>query len=414
MKIALYGNTANNFFAVARALRRTSGIDAHLYIDEGAGWAQLPENEDPSLRDGDPDWIHRGPYRTVASRLWPGLSPLARELGRYDLVILSAHGVQLAPFVRSRTVFYTTGGDITVAPFPLRFVRGRKGIASRIALLVGGIWQRRGIASVSQIWTQPFAPFQTALRRLGVPPEKVVSAYFPIMIDTSLYRSDPAATRLPDPDIRHLVDEHDFILFHPSRLMIDAAPALVDAGQWKGNDRLIEGFARFAAANPQARPALVMVDGSLSPDRAAAKQLVASLGIEPRVRWLQPPHEYGFERAQLLPLYSIADAVADDFGVGWFGSVVVEGLSMGRPVLCYVDERVMASLYPWHPILTPRTPDEIAACLTELYRDPAERERRGALGRRWVEEFHAMDRAAERYAAQIAALSGASAEPPRI
>ena len=176
MKVALYGNTVNNFFAVARALRRTSGIDAHLYIDDGAGWAQLPENEDTSLRDGYPAWIHRGPYRTFASRLWPGLSPLVRELRQYDLVILSAHGVQLAPFLRRPTVFYITGGDITVAPFPLRFVRGRKGIASRIALLVGGVWQRRGIASVSQLWSQPFTPLETALRRLGVPAEKVVSA----------------------------------------------------------------------------------------------------------------------------------------------------------------------------------------------------------------------------------------------
>ena len=225
------------------------------------------------------------------------------------------------------------------------------------------------------------------------------------MIDTSLFRADPTAADLPDPDIRRLVDEHDFILLHPSRIMINARPAYVDAGQWKGNDRLIEGFARFVAANPQARPVLAMVDGSLSPDRVEAKRLVARLGIGSRVVWLKPPHEYGFERAQMLPLYSIADAVADEFGVGWFGGVTVEGLAMGKPVLCYVDEGVMAALYPWHPILTARTPDEIAARLTELYRNPAERERRGELGRRWVEEFHAMDRAAERYAAQIATLA---------
>jgi glycosyltransferase involved in cell wall biosynthesis len=402
VKIALYGNTCNNFFAVARALRASSDIDAHLYIDHDAPWNQLPESDEPSLRAGYPSWIHRGRYRTVASRLWPRVSPLVREFEGYDLVMVSGYGVQLAPYVPRRFIFYVTGWDLTVAPFPFRFASRPSGLAEHASAVLNGVWQRRGIAAVSELWSQPFAPFVTAQRRLRVPEDKIVPRYFPIMLDTDLFRRDPSARESVDPNMRRLVHDHDFVVFHPSRMMLNAAQPYVDAGQWKGNDRLFEGFARFIAAAPEARPVLGLIDRWT--DRAIAQPLIDRLGIAQHVVWLKPANSYGFDRADLLPFYSVADVVIDEFGVGWFGSIVVEGLSMEKPVLCYLDEPVMKTLYPWHPVLTPRTPDEIAAHLTRLYRDPEERARLGEQGRRWAVEFHSIRHAAPRYAAQIAAL----------
>jgi glycosyltransferase involved in cell wall biosynthesis len=221
------------------------------------------------------------------------------------------------------------------------------------------------------------------------------------MIDAELFRPDPAARESSDPMIRNLVDNHGFILFHPSRIMTNTAPRFVETGQWKGNDKLIRGFAQFAAQNADARPALVLIDRGISPDGEAAKRLVIDLGIERQVIWLRGPHPHGFDRVELLPLYSIADVVADEFGVGWFGSVVVEGLSMEKPVLCYLDESVMKQLYPWHPILAPGSADEIAACLTTLWRRPEERQRLGQRGREWVVEFHSTQRAGSQYVKQV-------------
>jgi glycosyltransferase involved in cell wall biosynthesis len=183
--------------------------------------------------------------------------------------------------------------------------------------------------------------------------------------------------------------------------MVNRAAQYVETGQWKGNDRLVEGFARFVASVPGARPVLVLIDRGHSADVAQIRTLIASLGIEQHVIWLKGPQPYGFDRGELLPFYSVADVVADEFGIGWFGSVVVEGLSMGKPVLCYLDEDVMRQLYPWHPVLTPQTPDEIAACLLDLWRDPVERSRRGARGREWAVEFHSFQGASARYVLQV-------------
>jgi hypothetical protein len=69
-----------------------------------------------------------------------------------------------------------------------------------------------------------------------------------------MFSVDPVARRSSDPQIRRLVDGHDFIVFHPSRMMLNRATRYVETGQWKGNDRLFEGFARFVANNPSATP----------------------------------------------------------------------------------------------------------------------------------------------------------------
>jgi glycosyltransferase involved in cell wall biosynthesis len=401
MRVALYGNTCNNFFAVGRALRQASDIDAHLFIDSNAEFNQLPESEDSGLRGGYPHWIHKGPYHGAAARFWPGASPLVRELRTFDVVMVSGGGVRLAPFVDRPFIFYVTGWDLTVSPFPVRFLGRYRGLASKIAALLGGFWQRRGIGAVAQFWSQPFSPFRIAAERLGVARDRIVPRYFPIMVDTDLYRADPNARFLDHPDIRRIVDHHDFVLFHPSRLMVNRAAQYVETGQWKGNDRLVEGFARFVASARGARPVLVLIDRGQSADVAQIRALIAGLGIEQHVIWLKGPHPYGFDRGELLPFYSVADVVADEFGIGWFGSVVVEGLSMGKPVLCYLDEEVMRQLYPWHPILTPQTPDEIAACLFDLWRDPEERSRRGARGREWAVAFHSLEGASARYVLQV-------------
>lgn len=401
MRVALYGNTCNNFYAVGSALRRTSSIDAHLFIDDNAEFNQLPESENPRLKDAYPEWIHKGPYHSMAARFWPGASPLVRELAGFDVVMVSGGGVRLAPFVDRPFIFYVTGWDLTVSPFPIRFITRSRGVLPKAAALLGGFWQRRGIHAVDQLWSQPFAPFRTAIERLRLDPARVLPRYFPIMIDTDLYREDPKARQLPHPDIRRLVDDHDFVLFHPSRLMIDRAQRYIDTGQWKGNDALVEGFARFVREAAGARPALVLLDRGPQDTLQYVRTMIARLGIEQNVVWLKGPHPYGFDRVELLPFYSIADVVADEFGIGWFGSIVVEGLSMGKPVLCYVDEEVMAQLYPWHPILGPRTPEEIGACLVDLWRDPERRRRLGERGREWAIEFHSIERASARYVLHV-------------
>ena len=405
MRIALYGNICNNFFAIARAVRSTSDIDAHLFIDEDADWTQLPESEAPELRAGYPPWIHKGPYGSALSRLWPGASPLVRELAGFDVLLASAAGIRLAPFVPCPVIFYVTGWDLTVAPFPIRFQQRYQRPAEKAAALLGGIWQRRGISAATRIWSQPFAPFEHAAARLGIRRDRLEAKYFPLMVDTDLFRPVPNPPATDDPLIRRIVNNHDFVVFHPSRMMLSQSRGFVETGTWKGNDRLFEGFAMFLREHPDARPVLVLVERAGSSDTPRAKELISRLGIADHVLWLGGSRSRGFDRVDLVALYAAADVVADEFGVGWFGSVVIEATAMGKPVMCHVDQDVMKQLYPWHPILSLRTPEQIAASLTDLWRHPEQRKRLGDLGRRWALEFHSIDRACASYVQSIRELA---------
>ena len=92
MRIALYGNVANNYYQVVSALQAYSDIDAHLYIDTREKSAFLPENDDPSLKGNYPDWIHKLPLNPLTTLLTPWRSPLIDELNQYDFVMVSGIG----------------------------------------------------------------------------------------------------------------------------------------------------------------------------------------------------------------------------------------------------------------------------------------------------------------------------------
>jgi hypothetical protein len=99
-------------------------------------------------------------------------------------------------------------------------------------------------------------------------------------------------------------------------------------------------------------------------------------------------------------LYAACDVVADDFGAGWFGSIVVEAAASSKPVVTYVDETVMGDLFTWHPILNRRLPADIASTFLSLYRSKYLLSETGRISRIWFEEFFSST-AARRYLLSI-------------
>ena len=65
----------------------------------------------------------------------------------------------------------------------------------------------------------------------------------------------------------------------------------------------------------------------------------------------------------------------------------------------------MKQLYPWNPILSPRSPSEIATTLAELWRDPAARRAIGDRGRAWAVEFHSIANVGAKYVREVAELA---------
>jgi len=407
VRIGFYGNICNNLYQIAKALRVHSDIETHLFLDSKSDMQQLPESDDPELAGSYPSWIHVGQYATASSFLMPWRATLVRDLARFDFDLIVASGVgPIHAFHAGPPVaFLTAGADVTMLPFPLRFLGAYPTLKSQLAALLTGGLQRAGIRRCSEVWTQPFYPFLDALARLGVPPDRISDSYFPIILDTDRirYRSNAQESNLKAVhEITAL--SPDFIVFHPARMFIEQTPKIVESGRFKGNDVLIRGFAEFVKRKCAKRPLLVLLDREVSGDTLLARDLIASLGIQEHVIWVQGPRGYGFTRDELIDLYSLADVVADDFSVGWFGSIVLEGLAVERPVISYVDEDAMKKLYPWHPLLSSRSPEGVADHMERLGREPEYKAEQGRLGREWVVAFHSTRAAGERYVTNVKSL----------
>ncbi|MBT9585627.1 hypothetical protein IV102_19960 [bacterium] len=405
IRIAFYGNLCNNLFQICCGLRNFSSVDAHLFIDGGLGdLQQMPENDDHQLKRGYPHWIHPIPSTDpVKLLLAPWRAPLLKHLDNFDALVVSGYGPMLAQFTRIPSFFLTAGGDLTQWPFPFRYPRLYPAWRHRLGQVFRGLWQRRGIRHCEEVWTQPFGPFQNALEHLSIAREKISLQYFPLMLDTQKFSLLPLENL--SGQARWLRLAHDFVIFHPSRLMILDDKERQHTGDWKANDRLIRGFAKFRRQTPHLRSVLALIHRPASRDMQIARELIRQLQIEDGVVWLRPTRSFGFSREELVELYSASDVVADDFGAGWFGSIVVEALSIGRPVVTYVDEQVMSQLYPYHPLVNARLPDEIAAALVHLSQQPHLRQELGLKGRQWVEEFHSYDGAGKIYSRRFDELA---------
>jgi glycosyltransferase involved in cell wall biosynthesis len=417
MRIAFYGNYCNFYYQLAKALRTDPDLDIHLYIDSNADLQQRPESDDPALASGYPDWIHTGPYSTLSSRLAPWRSPLVTDLARSDLAVVSGFGPMFAQFAGVPYVFHTAGGDSTLLPFYRRSWTFYPNAGARIDALYTTVWQRRGIRRAREIWTHPFAPFQTSLRRI-VTSEHIARGYFQGVVDMNRFSPD-GHPHDKDGAVAAVKSRFDFVVFHPTRMMLRDGQVFRETGQWKRNDVLFRAFAKFVHETQPVRAGLVMIDRAGSFDVAEAKRMIQELGISDHVLWLQPPRSDGFTRDELIDLYSISDVVADQFGAGFFGYVVLEGLSLRRPVLSVVDASVMDAHYAWHPILSSDSVDGNASFLARLYREPQWRDAIGADGRRWVGEYHSFDAARRTYGQrlreirqQLQAIRGPGARSP--
>jgi glycosyltransferase involved in cell wall biosynthesis len=421
IRVALVGNIANNFYREAKALQASAVMDVHLFCEEEpASHTMLPQSDEPGLSQGLPDWIHLQPaFRyTFSSMVLAAFGFFGRlrrlnastvdELSQFDVCVFSGSETRLIPLVAPRVsgsplpirIFRPTGADLTVYPLfsrremlQLRQDHGQWSMLRRLIYSLGyrftrSYW-RRSITAADYI--DPHMeekPFMDALQTL-LPNLDHLRPLFRLAIDTDVFarREIVAPERLDAWGLR----SDDFVVSFPSRMMMRNSPVLTRTGQWKANDVGIRGFAQFLGRVPSDRRdriRLVIIDAEMSPDLDLARQLVAELDIESNTRFIRGESGHGLVRDEMIDLYSLSSVVLNDFGAGWYGSVAVEAMSCGSPVISYVDEAVMARTFEWHPFLSTDTAQGVSDFLVDLHSDPHKRERLGVRSREWIEKEH--------------------------
>lgn len=406
MKVALIGNVCNNMYNIGMALRRHTEIKPHLYIGSKTDIHTDPSHSDPNAKDQG-EWVFIDAKWDPTFKFKKGDNRFVRKLKseNYDAIIVSDVGVWLSPFIgNSKFFFWTTGADITRMPFPGTFHFLYKGIKAKLKAYYMAFIQRWGIKHIDYFMTQPFRPFQLALEKLHVPNEKIINAYFPIILDLDIFKYNPRYSEILPAEINRQIEKFKFRIFHPSRLMINKNDALVDAGQWKGNEMLLRGLREFMDRNNTNDICIMLPDRIHSKDVEQFKKIAEELNVQDNVLWIKGRSDEGFNKEEMAALYSAAELVVDEFGVGWFGSVVVEAAACEKPIMCYLDEVVMYKMYPWHPVISVNTADGIATEIGKLYFDKSYARQKASDSRRWAEEFHSSEKAGKAYAMQIRQL----------
>jgi glycosyltransferase involved in cell wall biosynthesis len=97
----------------------------------------------------------------------------------------------------------------------------------------------------------------------------------------------------------------------------------------------------------------------------------------------------GVPNHEALRIYENADVIASDFLIGGYALFAIEGMALGKPVLCYLPER----LWDFHPEWTEApivnaSPETLVDELRRLVVDPELRRELGARGPGYVERWH--------------------------
>jgi glycosyltransferase involved in cell wall biosynthesis len=193
-----------------------------------------------------------------------------------------------------------------------------------------------------------------------------------------------------------LLPGHDVkrpLIFHPTRQSFVAKNAL----GYKANDRLYRALGEHARGGGTFT--LVIVENGL-PDERVAREILAEEQIADRVHWIKPQ-----PRHQLVSWYRAADFTVESFWTGAIGSVPLESMACGTPVMMHLrTEREAEDTFflppgELHDELPPITRcssvSEITAKLQMLSENPDLLRSLRASSRSWIERFASIEATSE-------------------
>ena len=137
------------------------------------------------------------------------------------------------------------------------------------------------------------------------------------------------------------------------------------------------------------------------PDKDVAKELIHNLGVEGRFIW--KPH---LTRDKLLNEFRKADVVVDQFDVGGHGGIAMEAMSMGKPVMIYLQKNCMNLHYAEQPpVLNCHTEDEIYEQIMKS-RDRIHLQNLGKKAKEWVYKYHYWETCLDQFLLYYTLLTG--------
>jgi hypothetical protein len=92
------------------------------------------------------------------------------------------------------------------------------------------------------------------------------------------------------------------------------------------------------------------------------------------------------EHQEAVSWYKKADIIVDQLLIGWYGVLALEGMALGKPVVCYILDHLF-NQDPQIPVAN-ANPNNIKSVIRMLVKDRDMRIELGMKGRRYVEDVH--------------------------
>jgi glycosyltransferase involved in cell wall biosynthesis len=381
LRVHFVGNTCNNHYLLAKALRRL-GVDAHLFYNVGLHFQTHPVADDPSLATNAPDWLHPYSDADVGPRAFWQPRPLLQQ-AIADCDLIHAEDVSLVWAAQSGKpyVWDPYGYDLNFYSFYPHWRAEWHG--AHPDRILAALAFRQAIAGVHAIdlgiWYEPLAHGFALIDALTAP--GTFRHDIALAIDTEHFSPGDG------PDLATLLQRagstivpKGLTIFHPVRVMF-TGESYVN----KANDRLIRAVGALNAAGHDVTLVLIERGGPCEP---VARRMIDELGITDRVAWIpaMPKHA-------LRDWYRAADVGADEFLGGAMGSVAFESMACGTPLLTYLRTEGAQPTF-WSPslcmpelppLLNASSDDEIVAALLPLIQDPSRLRAHSQASRTWSE-----------------------------
>lgn len=377
MKVALVDNMNNNFFALARYLRRF-GVEVDLYLIPNRNHRHFDPQMDTWLDLKNELWIKEFPVTYGASSY---IRPIKKKMcgifEKYDKII--ACGPSLGLFYKSGIVvdlFIPYGSDLFNIPFAshkpaylpkniLHFIFDKY----RSRLQRNGIQKSKKIIVNTNWFMAKQALVNMNCRAINLPRIMIYKESRPVL---SIQKYN------------WLID-YDFSIFSPTRHQwstnSDPMPDFAAKGGIKRNDKLIKAYARLVRDKLIKRPLLLLC--AYGADVVDSKKLIDGLNIADYVKWLPL-----LNRREIIEIMCNVSVVADQFREGMSATsagTTNEALACGKPVITNTDGANSDPLDPYYssPILQALSEEEIYDWLVRLALSPEFAKKIGSDGEKW-------------------------------
>ena len=225
---------------------------------------------------------------------------------------------------------------------------------------------------------------------------------------------DPALAGRDNPFLRRFVEEGGAY-----SISSDSSQDIQRRFSSRGFECLIPGPEMFDYLHPEFFPAPYRTEASLLlsefeprfPDPDKRRPLVVHIPSRPEIKGtahvlsaverISKRLDFEFRLIQGMPhretlaVMAESDVVLDQFIIGSYGTVTLEAMALGKPVLCFIKPAFYSRLPDGVPVVN-ANPEDLESVLETLLKDGPLRNRTGRLGRRYVEEHHDAHRVARR------------------